>query len=201
MTQWTSVFNVALMREYQLGESLLRSPTDTFLIYKAAGYPWYRPLTETPQWTAWGAILELAIRRAVAAYIGRPRAWLRPTADIEVVEGASPTVTFRARPFRGRRQAQPPVRRALTITLWNFRRRFSHRDPDRRFAARTPAVWQLQPHTVPWWTEADPARPAATPQARVIWQWAAFPPEAWDASADPAIFFEDAPSDRHRQPA
>ena len=161
----------------------------------------YRPLTETPQWTAWGAILELAIRRAAAAYIGRPRAWLRPTADIEVVAAPSPTIAYRSQPFRGRRQNQPPVRRALTITLSNFRRRFSHSDADRLFAARPPVVWQLQPHTAPWWTASDAARPTATPEARVIWQWAAFPHGSWDASADPAIYFEDAINGSHRQPA
>jgi hypothetical protein len=194
------VFSVALMREYQLGESLLRHPTDTFRLFDAARYPWYRPLTETPQWTAWSAILELAIRRAAASFMGRPAAWLRPTGDIEVVEALSPTIVYRATPLRGRHRASPPVRRALTIKLSTFWRRFAHDDPDRLFAARTPAVWELQPHTLPWWTQSDPGLPKATPAARVIWQWAAFAPDAW-TDADPAFFFEDAPGGRQEQSA
>jgi len=201
MTRWTSVFCVSLMREYQLGETLLRFPTDTAQIKDAARYPWYRPLTETPQWTAWSAILEMAIRRAVASYIGRPRDWLRPTADIEVVDAASPTIAFRAEPLRGRRRASPPVRRALTIKLANFWRRFGHDDPERLFAARTPIVWELQPHTVPWWTEKDPGLPSKTPPATTCWQGAAFSGDAGKADLDPATFFKDDPDVRQRHSA
>jgi hypothetical protein len=127
---------------------------------------------------------------------------MRPTADIEVVHGPSPTVMLRAEPYTAGADAQsPPVRRALTIKLSTFWRRFAHPDSARRFAALAPAVWELQPHTVPWWTGADRARPPGTPDARIIWQWAAFAPSEWEPPADPRRFFEDPSRGREHQSA
>jgi hypothetical protein len=178
LTRWTRVFNPALMREYQLAESLLRNPTDGFPIHDTMRHPWYRPLTEHPQWAAWGAILELAIRRVLAAHLGRADGWHDGTTDVEVVEHRCPTVLFPTEQNRTSLR-EPPVRRPLTIELATLRRRFARDDPRRLFAARGPVVWALQPETIPWWAHADQRRPTGTPDARTIWQWSAFERADW----------------------
>jgi hypothetical protein len=174
MTNWTSVFHRRLMRQYQVAESLHRNPSEAFAVYGAARYPWYAPMTEHPQWCAWGAILEMAIRRMGAVYLGDPKAWELSTADLVVAEQApGPAVRFRAN-CGAHAASEPPVWRLLCVELGAERRLFPRKAPHRAFAALKPKSWELRPETIPWWTERDGRIPQDTPSAREVWIWAAF---------------------------
>ncbi len=184
LTNWTTVFHKALMRQYQLAESFHRNQSDAFAIRAAAGYPWYTPFTEHPQWTAWGVILELAIRRLAAVYVGGPKRWYTSTPDLEVAEyTGGPAVVYRAKPRNGS-DRRPAVRRLLAIELATVRRLFNWNTPKRLSAALEPKVWELRPETIPWWTVADKRLSADTPAARVLWEAAAFDTVRWK-EADP----------------
>ena len=177
LSDWTAVFAIALMREYQLAQSLLSHPTDAFPIQEAARYPWYRPLTEHPHWTAWGVVLELAIRRLLSWQAGVPAQWAEATREFEVVNDICPMIRFDApqTPAVQRNAAErpdPPVKRVLTIEVTALRDRFARYDRRRLFAARPPLTWVLQPETMAWWRQNDSRRPASTPAARTIWDWA-----------------------------
>jgi hypothetical protein len=203
LTRWTSTWHVALMREYQLAESLLCNPTESSAIRNAARYPWYRPLSEHPSWTAWAVILELAIRRALAWYIcasdHASDRWTRMTPDYEVVEDLAPTVLFRAERC-GAGTDPAPIKRTLSIELATLRDRFARNDTRRLFAARVPAVWSLQAETVPWWAQTDDGRPVSTPSASDIWSWAALESGRWGART-PLTFLTDGDRAREQKPA
>src|SRR5262245_28297486 len=176
MTAWTSGFHRLLMREYELASGLQKHPTEREKLLGIMEFPWYRPMSEHPQWTAWGAVLELAIRRAVAAYVGRPDAWTQSTTDFEVAEHPSPMIVFRAMPW-STGDTRPAARRCITLELAAARRLLKRQTPQRFLAALRPLAWSLQPETVPWWAESDARRPDRTPSAAQIWKWAAFPPQ------------------------
>jgi|SRR5579871_416783 len=169
VTNWTVEFHRRLMREYQIAESLHRNPSEAFAVHAAKKYPWYTPMGEHPQWCAWGAIVEMAVRRMGAAYLGVGRdAWHITNADLEAVEqAAGPGVSFRARP-------DSPVRRLLCIELSAERRLFPKTAPARRFGALPPKVWELRPETIPWWTKGDERKPEDMPSAGALWWWAGF---------------------------
>jgi hypothetical protein len=173
LTNWTSVFHRRLMRQYQVAEGLHRNPSEAFAIHSAARYPWYVPLSEHPQWAAWGAILEMAIRRLAGAYLGGPKLWQTSSANLEVAEhAAGPAVLYRARPW-ARSDTEPPIRRSLSIEL-GAERLFPRQTPRRLFTALKPKVWELRPETIPWWMSGDGRKPKDTPGARTLWAWAAF---------------------------
>ena len=198
LTGWTRGFHYRLLREYELGLSLLRNPNDSFVLQAISRFPWYRPLSEHPGWAAWGAVLELAIRRAAAAHYGRAAAWKRNGIHIEVAAVNSPTVLFRAIPL-GPRDRSLSVRRCLTIQLSAMRQLF-RQDPFRReMAALEPLIWRLQPETIPWWSETDDRRPPGTPSAGQLWHWAAMPPEQWSPEWDAQAVFGGASNGRIRQ--
>jgi hypothetical protein len=181
MTRWTCCFSVALLREYQLAELLLRHPTEALRIQKGARYPWYRPLVEHPQWTAWGAVLELALRRSLAAHLDVAGAWASDTTAFDVIEASCPTILFRA--SRAAVGSGPAVRRALRIQLEARRSGFGRDAARPLLSAQRPLEWTLQPETVPWWSSADERRPPSTPCALQLWKWAAYGAEAFEASA------------------
>jgi hypothetical protein len=171
LTRWTCEFHRALMREYQLADSMLREPTEGAAIQKTAALPWYRPIAEHPQWAAWGVILEMAIRRAVAVRRGAPASWGTDEGGAFALAAGCPSIGYSvASPQQAH---EPQVQRVLAIELATLRRRFPPRDGRRLFAACRPMVWAIQPETIPWWTERDARRPVLTPSASVLWQWVA----------------------------
>jgi hypothetical protein len=186
MTAWTSGFQRLLLREYQLATELQKTPTEAEALLGVMNFPWYRPLTEHPQWTAWGAVLELAIRRALAVYTGRPRCWDRISIDVEAADQHRAMVIFRALP-RQPKDNGPAARRCITLELAGPRRLLRREVPQRSLAALQPLVWTLLPETVPWWAQHDERRPERTPSAADIWQWAAFMPR--QGSSDLNRFF------------
>jgi hypothetical protein len=188
-TGWTSGFLVRLLREYQLGISLLQKPGDSYPVQAISRLPWYVPISEHPEWAAWAVVLELAIRRRAAVSMSRPGLWKRPGAHLEVAPQPTPTVVFRAGPF-GPNDRRAPVRRCLTIQLSTLRQLLREDHLPSQLTALEPIVWKLRPGAVPWWADSDPRRSQDTPSASTIWQWATQPPEQWPAESHPDVGFE-----------
>jgi SIR2-like domain len=187
-TGWTSRFLVRLLHEFELGMSLLSKPGESYLVESISRLPWYRPIMEHLEWTAWVAVLELAIRHATAVSMRRPGLWSRPGAHLEVASADSPTVLFRAGAFSAT-DRRPPVRRCIAIQLSTLRQIFRAKAAPRQLTAMKPIVWSLRPGAIPWWADNDPRLPKGTPSASVVWQWAALPWERWPAQIHPDVIF------------
>jgi SIR2-like domain len=186
MTAWTLRFHYALMREFALAENLLRYPADTFQIDRISAYPWYCPISEHPQWAAWAAVIELAIRRRAAAWRGEARRWVRSVHELEPVRHTCPLLLLGDKACG--------TRRALRIEL-AIMRGMSRRDAlAPHLELLSPISWTLRSETVPWWVQSDKRRPVTTPGPAAIWEWAAFGSAA-PAAAKPqtvhAFFGED----------
>jgi hypothetical protein len=179
LTGWTWFFHRHLLREYALAETFLRHPGDRLAIERAARLTWYSPIGEHPDRAAWGVVVELALRRAYASLPAAPRpdAW-QPRDGLRAAEHAGPTVAL-----VGER-----VSRALSVELAPTHRGWL-RAPPRPLRALPPLRWELRDETVPWWREDDPRRPATTPSALTLWQWAALPKAAWNGPA--SAYFSD----------
>ncbi|MBR0941570.1 SIR2 family protein [Bradyrhizobium liaoningense] len=173
LTGWTWFFQRHLLREYALAETFLRHPGDTLSIERAALLGWYSPIGEHADRAAWGVVVELALRRAYASFAAAPPpdAW-QPQDGLRAAEHAGPTVALVGK----------PVSRALRVELATTHRGWL-RAPPRHLRALPPLRWELRNETVPWWREDDPRRPAKTPSALTLWQWAALPATAWSGPA------------------
>ena len=181
MTAWTLRFHYTLMREFALAENLLRYPGDAFQIDRISAYPWYCPIGEHPQWAAWAAVVELAIRRRAAAWRGEPRRWMRAVPELEPVRHICPLILV-----GGNGGA---TRRALRIEL-SAMRGLTRRDQLAPHLNLLPPVsWALRSETVPWWVDRDTRRPAGTPHPAEIWNWAAFGSAPPAAGRDMQSFF------------
>jgi hypothetical protein len=133
--------------------------------------------------------VEVAIRRAAAASMGRGSLWARPGAHLEAAARSTPTVLFRTGAFP-RTDRRPPVRRSVTIQLSSLRLLFRQGDTPRELTAMKPRVWTLRPGAIPWWSDDDRRRPGDTPSASLIWEWASLPPDLWSAGVYPQSLFE-----------
>ena len=171
MTDWTHKFLVRLMRQYQLAETVISHGTERFAIREVFELPWYRPINEHPQWAAWAAVLELAIRRAASQRIGRKPLAVRATPHIEVDDQTSPTILFRTTRWTAPRDG-PSARQSVTIAL-RLMRLWGERSPGRPFEALPPILWELPPEPMVWWRESDGGRPQCTPSALDLWNSAA----------------------------
>ena len=166
---WTLHFHPQLLREFALAGLRLRQemvqPTEMEPLRKT---PWYFAAGENFGWTAWGVVVELALRRVAAHLItGKAESWCEighwhpPGPWMETFPGAVPTVDLSLHP-----DAPPPVR--LTIR---------HREMDELVSVtvendglpRHRIVWTLTLDRLPW-SKADGDAP--TPGADNLWAWA-----------------------------
>lgn len=183
VVDWTDRFHVALLREFAIGETLLRRHGPGFSIQSLLRAPWYFPASEHGDWTAWAVVVELALRRMIAAWRVRAAAGGDGVRDAEGHEGlvawarASPTL---APAHRGRRPLlgfsggsarQPSPPHGLEISLLGLGRQ--RRPTSTRGAFVAPVHrWWLAGRGIPWWTP-DAAPPPGTPSAATLWAWAA----------------------------
>jgi hypothetical protein len=180
---WTDRFHVALLREFAIGETLLRRHGPGFSIPALLRQSWYFPASEHPAWTAWGVVIELALRRMVAAWRLRPIAGGDGVHDAEGVPGIaswaqpspllSPSRRGR-RPligFCGGRSRQPSPPYGLELALLGLGRQ--RRTTSVRGAYVGPVHrWWLRGQGIPWWT-SELTPPEGTPSAACLWAWAA----------------------------
>ncbi|MDX2151190.1 MAG: SIR2 family protein [Bryobacteraceae bacterium] len=170
LTGWTAGFHRALFREFAAADLLLRSPQCANYVYSALRWPWYEPMSEHPDWAAWAAVLELALRRRAAQWAGIKEDWRRPGWWIEPVTGERAAVLLPAQPLDQARRPAP--RQRLAIELEELRRMTSRRRREQGLDLLPEHVWTLRSETVPWWHEGDDKRLVETPSALTLWAWA-----------------------------
>jgi hypothetical protein len=184
MAGWSGGFHVALRREWARALVLGRHPGRREAVAALEHRLWYFPANERPAWTAWSAVLELALRRLgdwATRYWNRasspfPREMEEEWAGLEAVQPAlalRPTVFFRQRP----RATSPVV--ALTIQLRGFDR--PGRPPAVPGAPARRVVWLMQEEDLPWTNRTEEAgvyRPGSTsgwffpgPKWSGKWRW------------------------------
>ncbi|MBP2315330.1 SIR2 family protein [Azospirillum soli] len=189
VTAWTEHFHPHLLRELALADLVLRRGGPNAGLGDLRSKPWYYPAGENYGWTAWGVVVEVALRRMAAAFAKAPQAWSdpepwsNPSPRLEPTACVLPSVALS--PGEGK-----PAPLCLTIGFEGFGR-----------AARPVPVEGLYRHRVFWnllmqelpWTPAD----QRTPSAAVLWRWASLPhdatePPAGDDGKPLGHFFEDA---------
>jgi hypothetical protein len=165
MVGWTTRFHAGLLQEWALADKVARYQGPGFDLDGLRRSPWYQPASEHPEWTTWGVVLEIALRRAIASWRGDSERWaadspwVRPGEEVR-----APQVLFGHGP-------DAPTPLALTIRLTAFDRvRSLTREPTR---LRSNVTWQLEPGDLPWRrNRLLSAGQPATPSAKDVWQWA-----------------------------
>jgi hypothetical protein len=162
---WTDRFHPALLRELAIGEAVLRRDGPGVSARVATRGPWFFPPSEHPEWTGWGVVVEIALRRMIAAWRGALEAWAEAGPCLGPGHSRRPAVGF----SRGDARS-PSTPRALAIVLTGFERRSGPPRVRGAFVGRV-HHWRLRAQTVPWWS-ADQRPLAGTPSAAMVWRWA-----------------------------
>jgi SIR2-like domain len=170
---WTSQFHLGLMRELASVEMLhqRRGPGHELALMRRL--PWYYPTTAAAGWTAWGAVLELALRKMLAAAWGRDDEAALPPHAIRAAESLAPTLLYSPTDA-----SRTPV--ALTIRFAGLER---HGVQPRIVGSPVRHVtWELGKSDAPWPRRTAPVRVdrdlereirVPPPPAGAIWEWAA----------------------------
>lgn len=180
IVSWTDQFHPGLLREFAASETMRRhlgpdGGGERFKLDELRRHPRYFPLLDRPDLAAWGVVLEVALRKMIAAYHGDPAAWAEPREACEVVPGEFPAVAF-----AGHDGVLLRSRRLVAISLRAFDRQGRRLRRVRR-AYQSVHAWEL-----PRFSD-DPARPDLTPTAEELWAWAARSSRA-GPPGDPAAF-------------
>ncbi|UEM21099.1 SIR2 family protein [Skermanella mucosa] len=169
VTGWTSHFHPRLLREFALaGLRLRKGYVGTDEIRSLRNTPWYFAAGENFGWTAWGVVVELALRRAVTLMsVGEngdwcdPQHWHPPGPWIEVSPGDFPVVDLSLD-----KDCPSPVRLVIR-----------HRELDEPVSAtvendglpRRRITWNLSLDRLPW---SRGKGDDLTPDAESLWAWA-----------------------------
>ena len=109
--RWTEWFHSGLMREWATAQALGRSQNPGPRLRTLRSTPWYVPVNDHPDWAAWAAVLELALRNAARANFGDipPEVALcpQPTVILRTELAGSHALTLRCRGFE---RDEKPVR-------------------------------------------------------------------------------------------
>jgi hypothetical protein len=172
---WTDRFHVALLRELALGESLLRRDGPGISAAMASRAHWFFPPSERPEWTGWGVVVEIGLRRMIAAWRGIHSgvlgAW-RETLAEWARPGPLTSPAYSLRPavaFSHGSSSEPSTPHALAIALTGFDRRARRPRVHGAYAGRV-HHWRLRAQTIPWWASDQPPL-AGTPGAPLLWRW------------------------------
>jgi hypothetical protein len=163
IVSWTWHFLPGLLREFALAELVesRQGPGEAVRLTRAV--PFYHPASERPEWTAWGAVVELALRNLVAAWRNKKGGSLSDTRWVVAEESPHAAISFSL----GETAPQP---NALCIHLAGFDR--LRRSPTLTGAFRHVEHWEFGERDVPW-----PVKPGGScPRPRHLWNWAAGKP-------------------------
>lgn len=164
---WTEHFHPALLRDMAITQRIAWQGRPLIAIDDLRDGHWYYPANENFGWTAWGAVMELAIRHRVAEWSDMPDQW----ATLSLSSGNAPprlapltNDTMPALAITSGAAGPLPVR--LELSLGRF-----HRPGMRASAFALPAStvrWSSDAMTLPWTSAATQG-----PAARDLWNWAA----------------------------
>lgn len=167
---WTNHFHTKLMRELASGEVIQRNQGPGNDFHAIRRTECYYAFSDHPDWTAWGVVLELAIRHMVAE-------WQTPLDTEEKFQWLShshaqhPTLFFS-------QNTQAPTPTSLTILLDGFTR--PGQKPPIPGVPKHSIIWSLQSAQLPWPTTPN----ENTPSPQQIWQWASLVPNVLDPQLD-----------------
>jgi hypothetical protein len=94
MVSWTTAFHPAFMRELACAEVLRREPGPGVVLTDLRRPTWYFPVLDRPAWTAWGVVLELALRRMLVTWCGEPKRWAEICPEVQPGLGLHPSMVF-----------------------------------------------------------------------------------------------------------
>jgi len=159
MAGWTDRFQAGILRELALAESVLRNQGPGVDFEHLRGFPWYFPALERTDWTAWAAVVEVAVRRMIAAWRGAT--WTEDSDWVRPGTGAHPSILFSDGPQR-------PTPVELSVRVSAFGR---SGDAGLRGVLRGQTLWELHPQQIPWCADRRLLL-TPTPTAKEIWAWA-----------------------------
>jgi hypothetical protein len=156
---WTYYFHAALLREFEYAEANQRRSEAEASMQEIPLMPWYSPVYDHPDWAAWLAVVELALRRMVAVLQDRTLSWSENSRWLFVVEDLYPRVCFRE-------NSVEYTKILLTILITGC-----HHIPlgDKKPGAyKDYPEWKLKPSSLLW----KELKPDSAPNAKEIWYWA-----------------------------
>ncbi len=166
ITGWTGRFHPQLLRELALADLAVRRGCPPTALNPLREKRWYYPAGENSGWTAWGVVVELALRRMAAAYIGAPERWSEPALWSDPPPWADPAACLLPSVAVSRHPDEPaPL--CLTIRFDDAERVGRSHPAEGLF--RHHVHWTLSGERLPW-TAVDRT---TTPDAETLWNWAA----------------------------
>jgi hypothetical protein len=159
MVGWTERFHIGLLREFALAEAALRSSGPGLEFSRLRRSHWYYPTLDHSDWAAWGVVVELALRRRIAAWQGLKEDWEQDRPWVSPATGSHPAVLYS-------HGASRPTPSCLTLRLRTPGGRVQA--PAVRGACRRHCTWELDYGEIPWRREED----KKTPGAATLWGWA-----------------------------
>lgn len=155
---WTDRFQTSLLRELALGEAMFSRQGPGVDLCRLRESPWYYPASERPDWTAWAAVIEVALRRKIAAQQERLGRWEADSPHVSVANMSYPAIFFR----HSKAGLIPDLLGILVVG-------FSQPSPPqvRNVVVRRSFFWRLSPDSMPW-----PTTSGRAPGAKVLWAWA-----------------------------
>ncbi|MBL9126919.1 MAG: SIR2 family protein, partial [Verrucomicrobiales bacterium] len=153
IVSWTESFHPGLLREFGIVDQIRREGGFQLRPAEIRRRGWYYPVMQNADWTCWGAVVELAIRRMVD-HVNGDEARLPAIDRLWSAEGDHPTILF----FSGNREPRPtttsfedapfPPLRAVSVL-------FSSSDAPAQSLSlhgqpSTVCLWQLTGNDAPW---------------------------------------------------
>ena len=168
ITAWTNRFHVGLLREFALMEAVARNQRSGRRVQEFRSPTFYFPLLDRPGWGAWGAVVELALRRMAELIAGSKgddrKNWVGDSEfPMALVKATRDAITRTALVLRG-----PGASKISRTSVRGLFRRVHE--------------WDMGA-----WRGAE-APPAGTPPADQIWRWS-FLPMADLRSESPCVWF------------
>jgi len=163
---WTSWFHPAFLRELACADFIQRNEGPGLVLSQLRHDKWYCPILDHPDWTAWGVVLEVALRRTLAAWRGEAESWAEIREEIRPGFGLHPTIVF----FQ---DLENPFPQALTFYVEAYEPPWYR--PEVLGAFQRQRSWRLNFRDLPWPCQPRPASQlddCPVPSAREIWKLA-----------------------------
>lgn len=164
VVSWSDRFHANLLREHALAGAHQRHRGPGLDTAAIRELPWYCPASDHPDWSAWSAVLEVALRRRAARWRGAPDEWTALTGW-----GWLGPIPDRQATLLVSKGIDEPTPHALTIYLPGYEPALPTACATQHVA--THVVWVLRPDEAPWVREDH----GATPAASTLWRWACGP--------------------------